>query len=179
MQDTIVDLVGQFWKWLGITLEKLETIVINDDVNITIQTPDSALIIGMHGKSLESFCHVLARLIEKKTSLFVHVHLEVNDYMKEKDERMFRFLDNKISEAMSTGTDVRIEWLTSYERKKAHNYIAEKNIEWIKTHSEGTPADRILSLSYRGKTVAKNMIYHPPKEVAQDEDPLSEDGVGI
>lgn len=179
MQDTIVGLVDEFWKWLGITLEQLDTDIEGDDVNITLQTPDSALIIGMHGKSLDSFCHILARLIEKKTNLFVHVHLEVNNYMKEKDERMFRFLDTKIGQVMSHGKDVRIESLSWYERKKAHNYIAEKHIEWLRTHSEGTPTARILLLSYTGKLLVNTPIRPPVPVGTPESETLSEDGVGI
>ena len=64
MHDTIRTLVEQFWKGLGITLEQCETRITGEDVDIRIQTPDSALVIGMHGKSLESFSHILARMIE-------------------------------------------------------------------------------------------------------------------
>lgn len=182
MQDTIQSLVTDFWTWLGISLEKVETIVTGEDVNIHIQTPDSALIIGMHGKSLESFNHILGRMIEKVTGTFVHVHLEVNDYMKAKDERLFRFLDGKIAFVMSTGKPLRIPNLNSYDRKKAHNYISEKNIEKLTTHSEWTGTDRILVLEYTGEV----KVVVPPSPVrplstnsSMSVDDLSEDGVGI
>jgi predicted RNA-binding protein Jag len=111
--------------------------MIDSDINIRVQTPDSALLIGMHGKNIESFQHLLGRMIEKMTSSHIHVHLEVNDYMKEKDARLFRFLDSKIEFVMSTGKSTRIPNLTSYERKKAHGYIAEKNTLGLSTKSDG------------------------------------------
>ncbi len=70
------------------------------------------------------------------TDSFVHVHLEVNDYIKSKEEKMFRFLDSKIAFIMSTGKSTQIQNLNSYDRKKAHNYISEKKIEKLTTHSE-------------------------------------------
>jgi predicted RNA-binding protein Jag len=90
----------------------------------------------MHGKSLESFTHILSRMIEKTTTAYVHVHLEVNDYVKSKEEKMFRFLDSKIALVMSTGRPVQVANLSSYDRKKAHGYIADKAIEGLSTHSE-------------------------------------------
>jgi predicted RNA-binding protein Jag len=63
--------------------------------------------------------------------------MEVNDYVKSKDERLFRFLDNKIDFVMSSGKTLRIPELTSYERKKAHGYISDKHIEGLMTKSEG------------------------------------------
>ena len=67
-------------------------------------------------------------MIERKTSTFVHVHLEVNDYMKQKDEKLMRFIDSKVVLIQSSGQSIRLPSLTPYERKKAHSYIADKQI---------------------------------------------------
>jgi predicted RNA-binding protein Jag len=75
-------------------------------------------------------------MIEHVTGSFVHVHLEVNDYMKARDEKMYRFLDSKITLVMSTGNPAHIENLTAYDRKKAHSYISQKTLAGLSTHSE-------------------------------------------
>jgi predicted RNA-binding protein Jag len=82
----------------------------------------------MHGKHIETIQHILSRILEKQVGNFVHIHLEVNDYMKQKDERLYQFLDSKIALVMSTGTPVQMPTLTSYDRKKAHGYISDKAI---------------------------------------------------
>jgi hypothetical protein len=56
--------------------------------------------------------------------------------MKAKDERLFRFLDTKIALIISNGKSIRIPNLNPYDRKKAHNYISERKIEKLATHSE-------------------------------------------
>jgi predicted RNA-binding protein Jag len=83
----------------------------------------------MHGKNIETIQHLLSRILEKQVGNFVHIHLEVNDYMKQKDERLYQFLDSKIALVRSTGKSIQMPSLTSYDRKKAHGYIAEKGIE--------------------------------------------------
>ena len=175
MNNQIISLVENFWKWLGITLQSVEVTFQDDDVNIHIQTPDSALIIGMHGRSMENFIHILSRMIEKTTSKHLHVHLEVNDYMKAKEEKLFRFLESKIAFLMATGKTVRIPELNSYDRKKAHNYIAEKSISGLTTHSEGEWLDRVLVLEYSGE-IKSPWISHTSHVSLSD---ISEDGVGI
>ncbi len=163
-------------------VEAVEVNVQDKDVNVRVQTPDSALLIGMHGKNIEAFQHLLGRMIEKIAPDFTHLHLEVNDYMKSKDERLYRFLDTKISFVTSTGKSARIPNLTSYERKKAHSYISDKNITHLKTRSDGEGAERALFLEYTGEireqrpqTYASSLA---PTAVAPRNN-LSEDGVGI
>jgi predicted RNA-binding protein Jag len=56
--------------------------------------------------------------------------------MKQKDEKLHRFLDSKIATIITTGQSIRMPSLTPYERKKAHGYIADKKIEGLKTQSE-------------------------------------------
>lgn len=100
--------------------------------------------------------------------------------MKSKDDRLFRFLDSKIAFVMESGKTIRIPNLNSYERKKAHNYIAEKAINGLGTKSEGEGAERALCLSYTGE-LKKNEARTSSSlsSTSRIGDDLSEDGVGI
>jgi hypothetical protein len=72
--------------------------------------------------------------------------------------------------------------LTSYERKKAHGYIADKNIKWLKTQSEWEGWDRALILSYTGdiiNSVSPRPISSTNNKSTHTEMLLSEDGIGI
>ena len=172
-----------FFLNLGITLTTLDIKEEADDLSIRIETPDSALLIGMHGKNIEAFQHLIGRFAEKKLWHFVHVHLEINDYVKAKDDRLFAFLEGKISWVMQSGKSTQIRNLSSFERKKAHNYISERHIEWFSTKSEGEGDSRILVLSYTGilKEAEKPKIHVAPvRNIAPSSPPsLSEDGIGI
>lgn len=175
MENTLLPFVTEFWNRLGITTENISVESTWEDINIRIETPDSALLIGMHGKNIEALQHLLGRMIEHKTEKFVHVHLEINDYMKLKDEKLFRFLDSKIAIVQMTGTAIRLPTLTAYERKKSHNYISEKSIPGLKTESEGEWSERALVLSYN-----KDMAIWEKSEKHIPSEPLiSDEGVGI
>ncbi len=173
-----------FFTGLGIQVDSLELKEEGDDLSVRVQTPDSSLLIGMHGKNIEAIQHLLWRIAEKKLAKFIHVHLEVNDYIKSKDERLFRFIESKLSLLMSTGKSLQIPSLSSFERKKAHNYIAEKNIEWLTTKSEWEAANRMLVLAYTGvPTISTTLSIQKPSTKStpslSSHDTLSEDGVGI
>jgi predicted RNA-binding protein Jag len=179
LYNTIMKAFTQsFFEGLGIQVDSLTITEEGDDISINIETPDSSLLIGQHGKNIEVFKHLLWRVAEKKLGKFIHLHFEVNDYMKSKDERLFRFLESKIAFVMSTGKSIRIPNLSSFERKKAHNYIFEKKVEWLSTKSEGEWEERALMLIYTGPLVAQS---EPKKESSSksDIDSLSLEGVGI
>lgn len=179
MENTLLPFVTEFFTKLGITTTKIAVTVLWEDINIQIETPDSALLIGMHGKNIETFQHLLSRMIERKTDKFIHVHLEVNDYMKLKDEKLFRFLDSKIAIIREIWNPIRMPSLSSYERKKAHGYIAEKNIAGLKTQSEGEGTERALVLSYTGELIKRTTpsTYRPATN--HIEMSISDEGVGI
>ncbi len=169
-------IVRQFFENLGITLEWFSVNLSGEELNITLQTPESSLLIGMHGKNLESFQHIIARMIEKQTKKFIRVHLEVNDYMKAKDERLFRFLDSKIEIVLSNGKPFTIRNLNAFERKKAHDYIALRSSEWLKTHSEGEWENRVLILSLDNEFLPHNV---PVAQNITSHHIISEDGIWI
>lgn len=178
MENNLLPFVTEFFTKLGIITNNITITEKWDDINIQIETPDSALLIGMHGKNIEVFQHLLSRMIERKVDKFIHVHLEVNDYMKLKDEKLFRFLDSKVAIIQSTGNPIRMPSLSSYERKKAHGYIADKNIPGLKTQSEWEGAERALVLSYTGELVKKSTP-SPYTSSHHSEMTISDEGVGI
>ncbi len=116
-------------------------------------------------------------MIEKKREKFTHVHLEVNDYIKNKETRLYTFLDTKISSVMVAGGLMRVPNLTPYERKKAHDYIAEKKIEGLSTQSEGEGVERILCIHFSGKPQKESEIKN--KKTEEEHIKIAEDGIGI
>lgn len=183
MEHTLSPFVIDFFTKLGIVTTSVTVDQAWEDINIRVETPDSALLIGIHGKNIEIFQHLLTRMIERKTSDHIHVHLEVNDYMKIKNEKLIKFLDSKVAIVTSTGQPIRIVSLTPYERKKAHSHIADSAIEWLSSHSEWEGPDRVLILSYTGKITPNKSIpavNNSTKTISTPAiDLISDDGVGI
>ncbi len=151
MQNEAHELIEKFFKNLKI---KIDSISITDDkeeenvIFVKIETPDSWIIIGDHGATLEDIKYLLSKMASKIFKKNVIVQLEVNDYFEEKDRRMFKFIDSKIDFAMKNNTTVVLSNYTAYERKKIHTYIKTKNIEWLRSFSNWEEDKRVMHISY-------------------------------
>ncbi|HBB26979.1 TPA: hypothetical protein DCZ36_00595 [Candidatus Gracilibacteria bacterium] len=156
MQEQITGIARNFFTLMGLTLE--DVIVECQDEKkgiylIQVKTPDSKILIGVHGQTLEMTKHLLTRILEKTLETSLFIHLEVNDYLQAKDEKFYRYLDGRIAYAMRSGEEITLPNLSSYDRKKAHGYISDKKLEGFRTFSVGEGKDRELHLAYIGPKI--------------------------
>jgi predicted RNA-binding protein Jag len=124
----LTSLAQWFFESLGIDFSGLE-VHTHDAENhiytIKISTTDSPLLIGPHGRTLEETQSLLIQMAEKITSTHCIIHLEINDYLAEKQKRLFSIVDRKVELARKNGIDQVIYELSGYERKQVHAYISE------------------------------------------------------
>jgi predicted RNA-binding protein Jag len=119
---------------------------------IHLETTDSKILIWTHGQTLESTKHLLSRMIENSIESWITIHLEINDYLKSKDDKLFRYVDSKIDYVVKSQKEIVLPNFSSYERKKIHNYISEKKLDTIRSYSDWEWKDRIMHLAPSGKT---------------------------
>lgn len=176
MRETITTLVESFFHGMNITITKL-TISWDDALyDVHIETPDSSLIIGVHGAWLDAIKHLLGRMIDSITKKHTILHLEVNDYVKMHDEKLYHYLDGRVAYAMKSGQDVAVPNLNAYDRKKAHTYISEKNIEKLRTYSAGEWSDRCLHIVYEWEISSSHHVHTESKHRILE---ISEDGIDV
>ena len=146
MKESIKQITTEFFEKLGVDYSNLE---INEEAEkiflIHIKSTDSSILIWPHGKNIEVLRSILKLLAGKKLWEHVMIHLEINDYMKQKEEKLFSYINSKIEYVKSSGTDIKLPFFTAYERKKIHSYIWEK---WgnVYTKSIGEWAERRIHL---------------------------------
>ncbi len=119
---------------------------------ITLKTPDSWIVIGPHGKNMSIFSNILKLLLSKKLDSRVKVHFEVNDYGKQKQEKFFNFIESKIKYVTESWKDLKLPFLTAYERKKVHSFIAEKDDDSVFTKSIWEWNERRLFICKKSST---------------------------
>lgn len=136
MLVSLENLVQEFFAKLAIDFSELSITQEAEHIyRVSLKSTDSALLIGPHGKNLETLTHILKLLLSKKQEAHIHIHLEINDYLERKDEKLIAFIESKIKLVQSTGKEIILPFLTSYERKKVHSYISEHS-KTVYTHSE-------------------------------------------
>lgn len=146
MEESIKNLTLEFFHKLNIVIDSCE--VKAEEANIflvRVETKESGIVIGPHGKNLETIQFLLKLIASKMQEQNIVLHLEVNDYLKAKEEKLFNFVQSKIKIVQTSGKDLELPFLTAYERKKVHSYVWELKSN-IFTKSEWEGKDRRMSL---------------------------------
>jgi len=76
-------------------------------------------------------------MAEKMTGVHCIIHLEINDYLAEKQKRLFSIVDRKVELAHKNGIDQVIYDLSGYERKQVHAYISETYTDIVTKSIDG------------------------------------------
>jgi len=149
MENEIKELIKEFFDKLPIQIDLLE-IKIDDEtkniINLKIKTEESGIIIWPHGKNLDAIQSILKLLVARKKWERVRLHLEVNDYIENKDERLFSFIKSKIVQLQKTKKDICLPFYNAYERKKIHGYVWDLKHDNIYTKSIWEWKDRKMHL---------------------------------
>lgn len=154
MHETVKKLCQDFFIRLWVDYSELQ--IENQENNIfkiSLKSEDSHLLIGPHGKNLETLTHLLKLLFSKHCEWYITIHLEVNDYMKQKDEKLRTFINSKIQLVKENWKEIVLPFFSSYERKKVHWYVTESG--WnIYTQSRWEGNERRIYLCKKDNTMS-------------------------
>ncbi len=130
-------------------LSKLEISgVVSVDVDETgayrvhIDTEETGLLIGFHGKTLESFQIILSILVSKKLGNWVKVYVNVGDYREKREEALMYMAQRAAERALASGRPVELAHLSPSERRVVH--LTLSGDERVATESVGEGENRIL-----------------------------------
>jgi len=155
--ENVKKITSEFFEKMLIEVDSLE--VIQEEENIfyvKIKTTQSSLVIGYSGKNLEDIRTILKGILSKINGKNVVLHLEVNDYLSKKEDKLFDFIQKKI-EIVKTGREVILPFFNSYERKKIHGYVSELNDDTIFTKSIGEWEERRMHICKKSKNITIDM----------------------
>ncbi len=155
MTDKIENLTKEFFEKLKIDIKDLEIISEEDNIFlIKVKSDDSWILIWTHWKNLEIITNILKLILLKNIWENIIIHLEINDYLKAKQEKLKLFVDSKVKLVEKLWKEIKLPFFTAYERKQIHSYISELGNN-IYTESKWVWRDRRL---YIGKKAEKLTI---------------------
>lgn len=118
----------------------------NGDYFVNINTDNNGLIIGVNGKNL----YALETLTRQALSNMYHkrffITLDVNDYFKDKEEKLKRFAYKIAAEVGKTKIDAKLDPMPNYDRKVIHKVL--KDVHYVNTKSYGEGKTRHLIVHY-------------------------------
>lgn len=109
---------------------------------VHIETEETGLLIGFHGKTLESFQIILGLLVSKALGSWVKVYVNVGDYREKREEALMLMAQHAAERALSAGRPIEIPHLSPSERRVIHLTLAGD--ERVETESTGEGVSRTL-----------------------------------
>lgn len=114
---------------------------------LDITAPDLAVLIGRHGRTLESLQNMVSLLVSRKLGFRYPVSIDVEGYKSRRHDKVVGMAESAASRAVSQGRTVKLPPMSAYERRLVH--IALRDDDRIDTHSEGTDPERRVVITVR------------------------------
>lgn len=109
---------------------------------VNIATEETGLLIGYHGRTLESFQIIVGILVSKKLGEWVKVYVNVGDYREKREEALMHIAQHAAERVLATGRPVELTSLSPAERRVVHLTLASD--ERVATESVGEGSQRVL-----------------------------------
>ncbi len=116
-------------------------------IYLTVNSEDSALMIGKGGETLRAFQAVVNMLYRNKHSDGGYVGVDINGYKKERVEKVQALAQELADKVRDTGDDQHLNPMNAFERRSVHTLLAENPD--VVTGSEGEGIDRHVVIKKR------------------------------
>lgn len=155
--EKVKQITNIFFEKLLVSIDSMEILQEQEDIfYIKIKTSDSPLLIWYSGKNLEDIRTVLRAILSKINGKNIILHIEINDYLSKKEDKLFDFIAKKIEIAKSW-KEVILPFFSAYERKKIHSYVSELKDESIWTKSVWEWSERRLHICKKSGHITIDM----------------------
>lgn len=137
-------------------LEVVGSVEVNTDetgaFRVRVETEETGLLIGHHGKTLESFQLILGIIVSKKLGRWVKVYVNVGDYREKREEALMHMAQRAAERALAMGRPVELSRLSPSERRIIH--LTLSGDDRVVTESLGEGDDRVLLVKPRDAEAA-------------------------
>lgn len=107
---------------------------------LDVKAPDLAVLIGRHGRTLESLQSLFSLLVSRRLGFRYPVAVDVEGYKSRRHDKVISMARSAASRAVRQHGSVSLPPMSAYERRLVH--IALREDERVDTHSEGTDPER-------------------------------------
>ncbi|MBI3576972.1 KH domain-containing protein [Candidatus Gottesmanbacteria bacterium] len=138
-------------KELLTKLEIAGTVAVDMDeagaYRVHIETEETGLLIGFHGRTLESFQIILSIMVSKKLGTWVKTYVNVGDYREKREEALMLMAQRAAERALTLNRPVELARLSPSERRVVH--LTLSGDERVVTESIGDGNNRVLLVKPR------------------------------
>ncbi|MFH0750195.1 MAG: R3H domain-containing nucleic acid-binding protein [Candidatus Gottesmanbacteria bacterium] len=141
----IKDITEDLLKRLGIAGDVSIDTDESGAYRVNIETEETGLLIGFHGRTLESFQMMLGMIVAKELGSWERVYVNVGDYREKREEALMYMAQRASERAITTGRPVELSHLSAAERRVIH--LTLSGDERVSTESAGEGRERKLVIS--------------------------------
>ena len=141
LADTARDHLAEMLGLMSMTFE-VRTVIDQDLIKIKVSTPDSAILIGRNGQTLDALQHLLNRMSSRPGLAAPYISVDVEEYRERRLARLEQVARRAAREALETKEEVILEPMSPADRKMVHMTL-RSNLA-VKTFSRGIEGDRAI-----------------------------------
>ena len=143
IQQTAHELLAQ----LQITGAGVEVSEHDETILVTIESEESGLLIGYHGRTLEALQLLMRQIVFKKTGTWIRLTMSIGDYRARREEQLKEIAEQAAEQVISEQEPLIMDELTPAERRIIH--LALQNHEQVMSESEGEGRNRRLVIKLK------------------------------
>ncbi len=132
--ETAKELIQGILERLGVEA-RVDGSLEEGDLHLSIRAEQEGILIGRHGRTLDSLQFLMSRMVSKRLARPAKVLLDINDYRRRKAENLTRMAIRMGEKVKSKGSPLTIGPFNAHDRRLIH--IALKGDSSIKTESLG------------------------------------------
>lgn len=107
---------------------------------LDITAPNLAVLIGRHGRTLESLQSLFSLIVSRQLGFRYPVVVDIEGYRNRRQEKVTSMANSAAARAVRSHGSVTLPPMSAYERRLVH--IALRDNSAVETHSEGVDPDR-------------------------------------
>ena len=120
----------------------IEIVETDGEISASMTGPDVAVLIGKYGKTIDSIQYLVGAAVASGADPGPRVVVDAGGYRERRELRLVQLAERSASEAVRSGRIVRLEPMSSAERKIVHEHL--KDMAGVETHSEGDEPNRYV-----------------------------------
>lgn len=142
--DLLKEIINEVLKKMGVSGTIFSKIIETDDgkeqILLNIKTLDADILIGRGGENLFALQHLIRVLFRKKSKDLIPFMLDINNYKKEKEEKLQSIAHFAAAKAKRTGKKVILRPMPACDRRIIHLFLAQE--KELTTESIGEEPNR-------------------------------------
>ena len=135
VQSRAKEMLGQMLKLMEIVYTDINTSTLTGRVYVEIKSPESALIIGKGGQTLDALEMILNLMLARSPETRAKVNIDTEKYRARQEEKLADLAVKGAATAKANGKAFRFEPMNAHDRRIVH--LALKSDTSVETFSEG------------------------------------------